>query len=64
MNNRRNERSDQLHVRMSPREVAMVRELAERDGITVSDVVRGLLRRAHHGRADELLSITHGRPVA
>lgn len=36
-----------LNVRMTEAEMAMVRELAEHIGLSQSDVVRQLVRRAH-----------------
>ena len=41
------ERSIQLKVLLSPAEKRMLAQLAKVDGLTVSDVVRQLVRRAH-----------------
>jgi uncharacterized protein (DUF1778 family) len=42
-----NERTERFNLKMSPREIAMLDALAEAEGVTASDVVRGLIRRAH-----------------
>ncbi|HEX3345100.1 MAG TPA: hypothetical protein VHS09_11040 [Polyangiaceae bacterium] len=47
------EREDVITVRMSKDERKMVTILAEVDGISISDVVRMLVRRAHGERFGE-----------
>jgi hypothetical protein len=41
------ERSRLLNVRMTEDEMAMIRDLAERFGLSQSDTIRQLVRRAH-----------------
>jgi Ribbon-helix-helix protein len=41
------ERTERLGIRIAPQEVAMLQALSEADGLTASDVVRLLIRRAH-----------------
>jgi hypothetical protein len=43
-------RSELFRVRMHRAELAMLRDLASRDGITASDIVRMLVRREHGKR--------------
>jgi hypothetical protein len=40
------ERDQNLHVRMAEEEMRMLRAIAEADGLSTSDVVRQLVRRA------------------
>ena len=42
--------TQKFNMRMSPDEVAMMRELAEEDGISASDLVRQLIRRTYAKR--------------
>lgn len=43
-------RTELIAVRLAPSEVAMLNELAEADGVYVSDVIRRLVRQAHAER--------------
>jgi hypothetical protein len=43
-------RTELLTVRMTPDELAMLKELADADGISASDFVRQFVRRAHGER--------------
>jgi hypothetical protein len=47
------QRTERLELRIAPDELAMARALAGADGISVSDVVRLLVRRAHAERFGE-----------
>jgi hypothetical protein len=47
------ERTERLGIRIAPLEVAMLQALSEADGLTASDVVRTLIRRAHAERFGE-----------
>ncbi len=44
------ERSERLNVRIAPEEIAMLEAVAEADGLSASDVVRTLIRRAYAER--------------
>jgi len=41
------DRTKAITIRMAPEEVEMLREVAERMGLSQSDVVRQFIRRAH-----------------
>lgn len=47
------ERTGLLTVRMSPEEMAMLKRLAESDGVSSSDLVRQFVRRQHAERFGE-----------
>jgi hypothetical protein len=44
------ERTELLTIRVTPDELRMLREVAEADGLTSSDVVRQFVRRTHAER--------------
>ena len=44
------ERSERLNVRIAPEEMAMLNALADAEGLSASDVVRTLVRRAYAER--------------
>lgn len=44
------ERTELLTVRVTPEEMAMVKALAESDGVSASDLVRQFIRRSHAER--------------
>jgi uncharacterized protein (DUF1778 family) len=44
------ERSERLNVRIAPEEMAMLNALADAEGLSASDVVRTLVRRAYGER--------------
>ncbi len=44
------ERSERLNVRIAPDEMAMLNALADAEGLSASDVVRTLVRRAYAER--------------
>jgi hypothetical protein len=44
------ERTDLLTVRVTPEEMAMVKELAAADGVSASDLIRQFIRRSHAER--------------
>ena len=47
------ERTERVALRMAPTEATMLRELAEEDGLSISDILRQLVRReyaARHGK--------------
>ena len=48
-----NERTERLGIRIASEEVAMLQALAVADGLTASDIVRTLIRRAHAERFGE-----------
>ncbi len=41
------ERSQRITIRVSPRELSMLNELAEKAGLSSADIVRTLIRREH-----------------
>jgi uncharacterized protein (DUF1778 family) len=41
------DRTERLNVRIAPEEMAMLEELAERAGVSASDIVRTLIRQEH-----------------
>jgi hypothetical protein len=43
-------RSKLIAVRLTPAEVAMLKELADADGVYQSDVIRSLVRKEHAAR--------------
>jgi hypothetical protein len=47
------EREEMLNVRMTAEELAMLRALAEGDGLSQSDVVRQFIRRTYRERFGE-----------
>lgn len=47
------ERTELLTVRMAPEEMAMLKRLAEGDGISASDLIRQFIRRSHAERFAE-----------
>jgi hypothetical protein len=44
------QRTERLGLRIAPEELEMVNDLADADGVSASDVVRILVRRAHAER--------------
>jgi hypothetical protein len=44
------ERTELLTVRVTPEEMAMVKALADADGVSASDLVRQFIRRTHAER--------------
>lgn len=44
------ERSEQVMIRMTPSEVAMLEQVANADGVYRTDVIRQLVRREHAKR--------------
>jgi hypothetical protein len=44
------ERTELLTVRVTPEELAMLKRLAEADGVSSSDLVRQFVRRSHEAR--------------
>jgi len=44
------ERTELLTVRTTPEEMAMLKRLAEADGISASDLIRQFIRRSHAER--------------
>jgi len=47
------QRSNQLHIMLSDEELAMVRGLAEANGLSASDYIRQFIRREHGELATE-----------
>jgi uncharacterized protein (DUF1778 family) len=47
------QRTERLGLRIAPDELEMVNDLADADGVSASDVVRILVRRAHAERFGE-----------
>ena len=47
------ERTQRVEVRMTPDEMSMLEELAEQSGLTVSDIVRTLVRREHAEKSEK-----------
>jgi uncharacterized protein (DUF1778 family) len=41
------DRTERLHIRIAPEEMAMLEALAEFAGLSASDIVRTLIRREH-----------------
>ena len=47
------QRSERLGLRIAPEEVEMLQTLADADGLSASDIVRSLIRRAYAERFGE-----------
>jgi hypothetical protein len=48
-----NERTARFEIRIAPQEIAMLRVLAEADGLSSADIIRTLIRRSYAERFGE-----------